>query len=109
MLIETAKLHARRLADTCDEFAARGENQDTLTRARARYESTVVTQKCREAIDLLLTAHGSSSLSDLNPLQRIWRDINAGSRHAGFGMGIPQQIYGRALVGREPREISFLV
>ncbi|HKT01480.1 MAG TPA: acyl-CoA dehydrogenase family protein [Rugosimonospora sp.] len=109
MRIDSARLHAGRLADTVDEFADAGENPDLLTRARARYESTVVTQRCREAMDLLLTAYGSSSLHEANPLQRIWRDINAASRHAGFGMGVPQQIYGRALVGMDPREISFLV
>lgn len=56
-----------------------------------------------------MTAYGSSAFNEANPLQRIWRDVNVGSRHAGFGMGIPQQLYGRALVGRDPREISLLV
>src|SRR5258708_17852603 len=46
----------------------------------------------------LLTAHGSSSFNEANPLQRIWRDVNVAGRHAAFGMGIPHQIYGRALL-----------
>jgi hypothetical protein len=71
--------------------------------------STVAAQRCRETIDTLLTAYGSSAFHESNPLQRIWRDINVGSRHVAFGLGIPEMIYGRVLVGRDPREVSYLV
>ncbi len=109
MKIDTAELHAQRIADTADRHARAGRNADLLTRARTRMDSTRVTQQCRAAIDLLVTVHGSSAFNESNPLQRIWRDINVGSRHAGFGMGVPEQVYGRALVGRDPREISILL
>jgi alkylation response protein AidB-like acyl-CoA dehydrogenase len=108
-LIDTAMLLAARLAATVDEDAAAGRNPGLISRARARMDSTQVAQNCRDAIDLLLTAHGSSSFNESNPLQRIWRDVNVAGRHAGFGMGIPHQLYGRALVGMDPRAISFLV
>lgn len=107
--IDTAKLFAWRIANTVDEFARSGANPDMSIRARARMDSTHVAQQCREATDLLLTAHGSSAFNESNPLQRIWRDVNVGSRHAAFGMGIPQQLYGQALVGMDPRQISYLV
>ncbi|RFU86793.1 acyl-CoA dehydrogenase [Streptomyces triticagri] len=107
--IDTAWLLATRIAETTEQFAAAGENADTLTRSRARMDSTRAAQLCREAVDLLVTAHGSASFAEVNPLQRIWRDVHVGSRHAGFGMGIPEQLYGRALVGGDPREISLLV
>ncbi|MFI5981476.1 acyl-CoA dehydrogenase family protein [Streptomyces sp. NPDC051555] len=107
--IETAKLLAAKVADAADAAAYAGEFADVLVRAAARQYSTQVAQLCREAVDLLMTAYGSSAFNEANPLQRIWRDVNVGSRHAGFGMGIPQQLYGRALVGRDPREISLLV
>ncbi|MCS0604645.1 acyl-CoA dehydrogenase family protein [Streptomyces sp. LP11] len=107
--IDTAKLVAARIADTVDELARAGVNADLTVRARNRLESTQVGRLCREAVDTLLTAHGSSAFNESNPLQRLWRDINVGSRHAGFGMGIPEQVYGRALVGGDPREISFIV
>jgi alkylation response protein AidB-like acyl-CoA dehydrogenase len=108
-LIHSAMLLAGHLAQTVDEHAAAGRNADVTTRAQARMDSTQVAQNCRDAIGLLLTAYGSSAFSESNPLQRIWRDVSVGSRHAGFGMGIPQQLYGRALVGMDPRAISFLV
>lgn len=109
MAVDTATLHARRLAETVDTFAAAGENPDLVTRARARMDSTLVAHTCRGAVDTLLTAYGSAAFDEAHPLQRIWRDVNVGSRHAGFGMGIPEQIYGRALVGEDPRRISPLV
>ncbi|WP_199809424.1 acyl-CoA dehydrogenase family protein [Streptomyces sp. NRRL F-5065] len=107
--IETARLLALSVTDRIDAHAAAGKNPDLVTRARARMESTHVTQLCREAVDILMTAYGSSAFAESSPLQRIWRDVNVGSRHAGFGMGIPQQVYGSALVGRDPRDISLLV
>ncbi|MFC7303454.1 acyl-CoA dehydrogenase family protein [Streptomyces monticola] len=107
--VDSAVLHARRLADTVDDLARTGAAADTLTRARARMDSAHVAESCRAAVELLATAHGSSAFSEASPLQRIWRDVHVGSRHAGFGMGIPQQVYGRALVGKDPREVSLLV
>lgn len=107
--LDTARLLARDLTDRIDRAAAAGDRHDLVTRARARMDSTHVTRLCREAVDLLMTAHGSAAFAETNPLQRIWRDVNVGSRHAGFGMGVPQHLYGRALVGLNPRDISLLV
>jgi alkylation response protein AidB-like acyl-CoA dehydrogenase len=107
--LDTARLHARRLADSVDEHARAGENPDLLTRARARMDSTHVVQQCREAVDEIVTVYGSSAFDESSPLQRLWRDVHVGSRHAGFGMGIPEQVYGSALVGHDPRTISMLV
>ncbi len=107
--VDSAKLHAYRIADSVDEHARADSDADSLTRARSRMESTRVAELCREAVEELLTAYGSSGFNEANPLQRIWRDIHVGSRHAGFGMGVPHQLYGHALVGKDPREISALV
>jgi len=107
--LETAKLHARRIADTVDENARTDHNPDLLTRSMLRMDSTYVAQQCRETLDTLLTTYGSSAFNETNPLQRIWRDINVASRHIAFGMGVPEQLYGRALIGQDPRAISYLV
>ncbi|AOJ05848.1 acyl-CoA dehydrogenase [Burkholderia mayonis] len=109
LMIDGAKLHARRIVETVEEHALAGALPDELTRSRFRMESTRVTRLCREAIDRLITAYGSAAFFETNPLQLIWRDLHVASRHAGFGMGIPQLVYGRALVGLDPREISYLV
>lgn len=107
--IDTARLVAGQIAQRVDDFAARGENPDDLTRARNRMDVAEVMRLCRQAVDTLLTAHGSAAFHEKNVLQRIWRDINVGTRHAGFGMGVPHQVYGRALVGQDARAISTLL
>jgi alkylation response protein AidB-like acyl-CoA dehydrogenase len=107
--LDAATLLAHRIADTVDTCARADVFPDLVTRTRNRMDSTRVAELCRETIGRLMTVYGSSAFAQANPLQRIWRDINVGSRHAAFGMGIPQQLHGRALIGRDPREISFLV
>lgn len=107
--LDTAVLHARRLADSVDRYADLGENAPVLERARARMDATHVVQQCRGAIDEIISAYGSSAFDESSPLQRIWRDVNVGSRHAGFGLGIPEQAYGAALVGRDPRALTLML
>ncbi len=109
LMIDGAQLHARRIVESVEKHAVAGVLPDEVTRSRFRMESTRVTRLCREAIDRLITAYGSAAFMESNPLQLIWRDLNVASRHAGFGMGVPQLVYGRALVGLDPREISYLV
>jgi alkylation response protein AidB-like acyl-CoA dehydrogenase len=109
LMIDGARLHAQRIVEDVEHHALAGVLPDEISRSRFRMESTRVTRLCREAIDRLMTAYGSAAFMESNPLQLIWRDINVASRHAGFGMGVPQLVYGRALVGLDPREISYLV
>ncbi|MVU81316.1 acyl-CoA dehydrogenase [Nocardia sp. ET3-3] len=106
MMLDTAYLHARHIASTVDQAARSGESPDPVRNARIRMHAAHVAQTCREAIDVLVTAHGTASFAEVNPLQLVWRDIHVGSRHAGFGMGMPQMVHGRALVGKNPADIS---
>jgi 3-hydroxy-9,10-secoandrosta-1,3,5(10)-triene-9,17-dione monooxygenase len=108
-MIDTAQFHATRIADTVDRAARFGEPMDVRTRARLRMDAAHAAQRSREAIDLLMTAHGTSAFAEFSPLQRIWRDVSMGSRHGGFGSRIPQEVYGRALLGQDPRATSYLL
>lgn len=107
--LDTAVLHARRLADSVDDHAKAGENPSLDVRARARMDATHAVQRCRVVVEEIVSVYGSSAFDEANPLQRIWRDVGVGSRHAGFGMGVPQQAYGAALVGRNPRELTMML
>ncbi len=102
MKIETARLHAYRAADDLDAFAAAGRHPDVRARARVRADAALVAKSCREAVDMLMSAHGTSSLADANPLQRLWRDIHVASRHAITEWQVNLEIYGKALLGVEP-------
>jgi alkylation response protein AidB-like acyl-CoA dehydrogenase len=102
MKIETAYLHAFRAADDIDAAASSRRHPDLAARARVRADAALVAKYCREAVDLLVSAHGTSSLADSNRLQRLWRDIHVASHHAITEWQVNLEIYGKALLGVEP-------
>src|SRR5436190_6909945 len=102
MKIETARLHADRAADDLDRSATAGRHPDLKERARVRADSALVAKYCREAVEILASAHGTSSMSDANKLQRLWRDVHVASRHAITEWQVNLEIYGKALLGVEP-------
>jgi 3-hydroxy-9,10-secoandrosta-1,3,5(10)-triene-9,17-dione monooxygenase len=102
MKIDTGYLHAFRAADDLDEAARSGVQPSFVARARIRADAALVAKYCREAVDLLVSAHGTSSLADSNRLQRLWRDIHVASHHAITEWQVNLEIYGKALLGVEP-------
>jgi alkylation response protein AidB-like acyl-CoA dehydrogenase len=102
MTLDDAILHAHRAADDIDEWAARGENMDYLTRARVRGDTGWTSTKVRDAITMILDAHGASGFADASPMQRIWRDANTAGRHAVVNSLVNQEVYGKALLGIGP-------
>jgi alkylation response protein AidB-like acyl-CoA dehydrogenase len=100
-LIDTAHLHVFRAADDIDRAAAAGVKLPFTARARVRADTGYAIERIREAIDLLITAHGASSFGDASPLQRIWRDSNTAGRHAVVDVLVNQEVYGKALLGVE--------
>ena len=107
-LIDTAALHAQRAAADIDEWAASLQYMDRLTRTRVRMDTGYIARRCREAIDLLVSIGGASSFGEKNPLQRIWRDQETGSRHAVVNPSIAAEIYGRELLGQD-EQITALI
>ncbi|MCE7002262.1 acyl-CoA dehydrogenase family protein [Kibdelosporangium philippinense] len=107
--IDTAHLHVHRIAEMLDDHARRGVLPDLTTRSRTRMDAAYASLQVKEAVDLLVSAHGTASFADFSPLQRIFRDVNVASRHAGTGIRIPQEIYGRALLGLDPYVVSTLI
>lgn len=102
MKIETARLHAYRAADDLDRASVAGRHPDLKARARIRADSALVAKYCREAVEILASAHGTSSMADANRMQRLWRDVHVASRHAITEWQVNLEIYGKALLGVEP-------
>jgi alkylation response protein AidB-like acyl-CoA dehydrogenase len=102
MKIDTACLHAARAADDLDRAARAGRHPDLTERARVRMDTALAAKYAREAVELLVQAHGTSSLADRNPLQRMWRDVHVASHHAITEWQINLEVYGKALLGIEP-------
>jgi alkylation response protein AidB-like acyl-CoA dehydrogenase len=98
---DTAHLHAFRAAADIDDAAARDVYPDFLTRARIRSDVGLVAETITRAIDVLLSAHGSGSFAEVNPLQRFWRDSATAARHGAVLPAIGYEVYGKALLGVE--------
>ena len=99
--IETAYLHAFRCADDLDRHARSGSYPDVTARARMRLDVSLAAKQCREAVDMLVSAHGTSSLADVSPMQRLWRDVHVASHHAITEWQVNLEVYGKALLGQE--------
>ncbi|MFC0582904.1 acyl-CoA dehydrogenase family protein [Micrococcoides hystricis] len=72
-----------------------------INRVRLRAELGVAIRHPRDAVDLLLSVQGASAFMDGNPLQRIWGDLEVGSRHGMLSPEVPAEIYGRLLFDEE--------
>jgi alkylation response protein AidB-like acyl-CoA dehydrogenase len=99
VLIDTAYLHARDVADSLDAVARTGKEMDVADRSRCRMKVGHAMRCAREAVDLLLDVQGASSFALSNPLQRVWRDISAASRHGLLNADNIHSIYGRTILG----------
>ena len=102
MKIDTAHLHVFRAADDLDAAAAAGRHPALVERARVRVDTALAAKYCREAVELLVQAHGTSSLADVNRMQRLWRDVHVASHHAITEWQVNLEVYGKALLGVEP-------
>ena len=105
MKIDEAEFHASRAATLVDTKAESGEAWTLEERARVRMDTSMVARLAKEAIDILNTASGGSSIYSSVPIQRIERDIQAASLQ---GMVLPNtnlELYGRIRCGLEPNTV----
>ncbi|MBX9427570.1 MULTISPECIES: acyl-CoA dehydrogenase family protein [Streptomyces] len=100
--IDQAEFHAFRLADLVDSKGVAGEEFTLEERARARADMGAVVRLAKEAVDILASASGGSSIYRDVPIQRISRDIQAISLHALMNPQTNNELYGRVLCGLEP-------
>ena len=101
MLIDTCKLQGFGEADAIWAAASANRMQSYTERAHARMVTGYVATTAREAMDILLSAHGASSFAEVSPMQRMWRDLETSSRHAVVSPEISAEVYGKALLGIE--------
>jgi 3-hydroxy-9,10-secoandrosta-1,3,5(10)-triene-9,17-dione monooxygenase len=106
--IEAARLLALDAADRIDQTARAGERMPYDERVRVRTEAAWVCRQLRRAVGDLVDAHGASTFAEANPLQRVWRDLNAAARHAMLTTQVGFELLGKELLGRDER-ISALI
>jgi alkylation response protein AidB-like acyl-CoA dehydrogenase len=99
--VETAWLLAFDAAAYVDGVGA-GAERDPRAEARLRGQCGHLTAGLRSGVDTLVNVGGAGSFASANVLQRHWRDLNVGSRHAFLATNVSYETYGRALVGADP-------
>lgn len=103
--IDEAEFHAHRLTAQVDAKAAEGSEWTLPERVRARADMGAVCRLAKEAVDILNTASGASSIRLDVPIQRFQRDVQAVNLHALMHPDTNAELYGRVLCGLEPNTL----
>jgi len=101
-LIDTAFLHMRLVADALDAERQSPVGLEWVERARIRMHMATALQRAREGVEKLLDIGGVGSFALANPLQRHWRDLGMGSRHAMVNLPLMLEDYSLALLDLKP-------
>ncbi|WP_440707925.1 hypothetical protein [Herbiconiux sp. YIM B11900] len=99
LLLETAELFLGNLADQLQAEAEAGTYRDYAERIHVRAGVGWAVESVTQAIDTLLTAHGSAAFADVNAIQRFWRDQATAARHAHSLPSTGYEVYGKVLLG----------
>ncbi|MEN2740607.1 acyl-CoA dehydrogenase family protein [Microbacterium sp. X-17] len=106
--IKSAELMIESAGADIMRYAISGEPMPEVLRAELRCEISWSAREARRAVDGLVSLHGASTFAVSNPLERIYRDILTGSRHAFFNAEIAEEIYGGVRLGTEHRVTTFI-
>ncbi|MEU1474462.1 acyl-CoA dehydrogenase family protein [Streptomyces sp. NPDC005760] len=99
MKISCAEALAADFIALIDARVGEGNPYTTEERARIRAQSGYVARLCKEAVDLIGSASGASSLRLEVPVQRAVRDLNALNLHSFVNPAANLELYGRVLCG----------
>jgi len=105
MKVDEAEFHAHRLAGLVDEKCAVAGAWNLLERAQTRGDLGAVCRLGKDAVDILNSASGGSSIFQDVPIQRIMRDIQAVNQHALMNSTTNSELYGRILCGLDPNTL----
>lgn len=100
MLIDEAQFHQDRLASDIDAWAASGEYMPYDLRVRARMDIGRALDLCRSAANLIFSLGGGSGIAQTNPVQRLFRDVQASNSHPLQMATVQYEVYGRQMLGQ---------
>jgi 3-hydroxy-9,10-secoandrosta-1,3,5(10)-triene-9,17-dione monooxygenase len=101
LLLDTAEATAFRIADRLFDGAERGEYYPYAQRIRMRAEAGYAVDCVTQAIDILVTAHGSAAFAESNLIQRFWRDQATAARHGHTLPSSGYEAFGKVVLGLE--------
>ncbi|MEU6185878.1 acyl-CoA dehydrogenase family protein [Nocardia sp. NPDC047038] len=99
VMIDSATRYLLDIAERIDDAGRQGRQLPLHRRLMLRAGLSWACTQLREAVGLLVDAHGTSSFAEANPLQRIWRDINTASRHAMLNAQVGFEAHGASALG----------
>ncbi|WP_349428784.1 acyl-CoA dehydrogenase family protein [Microbacterium sp. LWS13-1.2] len=105
-IAETARLRMLAVADDMDRIVAEARLPTSEEKTKNRADCAYIAQACWDAVDTLASAHGTSTFSQSNPLERVWRNAAVASRHAGLSLRVGNEVFGRELLGIETQSIA---
>ena len=100
MEIESAWLHIERTVALVDEVSPQ-RSLSGFEKATMQADCGYAMKLVRSATEKLMDIAGPGSFAQSNAMQRLWRDINVGSRHNALNSRLSMALYGRALLGAE--------
>lgn len=98
-MIQAARALAEENARMIDAKNLAGQDLGEEEYSRFSVELSYVWRLCSDAAALLFRAAGASAIFDKNPLQRAWRDLVGGSKHAFIHFETFIEDYGRVRCG----------
>ncbi|HLZ60908.1 MAG TPA: acyl-CoA dehydrogenase family protein [Ktedonosporobacter sp.] len=105
MKIDEAEFHGYHAAKLLDTKAASGEAWTLEERSRVRLDAAWMCRLAKEAVDILNTASGGSSIYSSVPMQRIARDVQALNLNGLLHPNTNLELYGRILCGLAPNTV----
>jgi alkylation response protein AidB-like acyl-CoA dehydrogenase len=100
--VEAARELQRRAIREILDKAERGEGFSPLERARYNRDKCFAARLCVQAVNRLFEGSGGAGLAASEPLQRFYRDVNAGSHHQGLSWDAAAEEFGRQALGLPP-------
>jgi 3-hydroxy-9,10-secoandrosta-1,3,5(10)-triene-9,17-dione monooxygenase len=97
--IDETGFHAFRSAELIDTKGPSGEPWTLEERARVRLDLGAACQRAEEAVGILNSASGGSSIYRDVPIQRIERDVKTLNLHAILHPATNNELYGRIVCG----------
>jgi len=108
LLLETAEVFAYRIADDLFDGAERGDYYPYARRIQMRAEAGYAVECVTQAIDALVSAHGSAAFAESSVIQRFWRDQATAARHGHSLPASGYEAFGKVLLGLEERAREML-
>ena len=101
--LDAATLLINRDTTEVEQMAMSGVPITVAQRIRNRRDHAYATRLAQQGVDGLFAAVGGAGLSLEQPLQRMWRDANAISRHISLNWDAVSSMVGQHMLGLEPK------